>query len=482
MLEKLMAKYRNISIQIKASFWFLICSVLQKGISVITTPIFTRLLSTAEYGQYNVFNSWLSVVTVFVTLNLCAGVYTMGIVKFKEDEKAFTSSMQGLTLLLCILWTIIYICSHTFWNKVFQLTTVQMLAMFVLIWTSTSFSFWMTTQRNKYKYKLLILVTLIVSVLKPVIGIIFVINANDKVTARILGLALVEVICYPCFFFVQIKRGKHFFSKKYWKYAVLFNIPLIPHYLSNTILGSSDRIMIQRMVGESQAGIYSLAYSIAQLMNMVNDALNKTMSPWLYQKIREKKYKEISKVVYISLAIVGFCNIILITVAPEIVAIFAPKEYYEAIYVIVPVALSGFFTYMYLCFAPFEFYYEKRIWTTIGTLTSAVLNIILNIICIPTFGYIAAGYTTLISYMINALMHYFFSRKVCKKYINNIHPYNKYVLLSMSLGFIIVGLMFIPLYKYILIRYIVIAILILALFIMRKKIFSFYKELKNKKV
>lgn len=481
MLSKIMKKYNNISIQIKASLWFLVCSVLQKGISVITTPIFTRLLSTAEYGQFNVFNSWLSVVSVFVTFNLCAGVYTMGIVKFKDDERAFTSSLQGLTLSMCVCWTAVYLLFRDFWNSLFQLTTVQMLAMLVLIWTSASFNFWMTTQRNQYKYKLLIIVTLIVSVLKPVIGIIFVINAEDKVTARILGLALVELICYPCFFFIQMKRGKKFYSKKYWKYAVLFNFPLIPHYLSNTILGSSDRIMIQRMAGEAEAGIYSLAYSIAQLMSMVNDALNKTMSPWLYQKIRDKKYTDISKVVYISLAIVGVCNIFLIAIAPEIVAIFAPKEYYDAIYVIVPVALSGFFTYMYLCFAPFEFYYEKRIWTTIGTLTSALINLVLNLIFIPIFGYMAAGYTTLIAYAVNALMHYFFSRKVCRTYIGNIEPYNKTILFGMSVGFIALGMMFIPMYKHIILRYAFVILVIGVVFSQRKRLINIYRELMNKK-
>lgn len=479
MLSEIKNKYNSISIQVKASFWFLVCSVLQKGISVITTPIFTRLLSTTEYGQFNVFSSWLSVVSAIVTLNLCSGVYTMGLVKFKEDEKTFTSSLQGLTLVLCLGWTGAYFLFRNFWNHLFQLTTVQMLAMLVMIWTSASFNFWMTTQRNKFKYKLLIAVTLVVSVLKPLIGIFFVINANDKVTARILGLVLVELICYPTFFFIQIVRGKTFYSKKYWKYAVLFNIPLIPHYLSNTILGSSDRIMIQRMVGESEAGIYSLAYSIAQLMNMVNDALNKTMSPWLYQKIREKKYNEISKIVYLSLAIVGACNIVLIAVAPEIVAIFAPKEYYDAIYVIVPVALSGFFTYMYLCFAPFEFYFEKRIWTTIGTMTSAVLNLVLNIIFIPMFGYTAAGYTTLAAYMLNALMHYFFSRKVCKTYINNIRPYNKKILLFMSCAVVAAGMVFIPLYQNMVVRYAFIILIVIIAFTQKKRLIAIYKDIKN---
>ena len=77
-MSKLMNKYKSLPVQVRASFWFLICAFLQRGISTITTPIFTRLLSTAEYGQYSVFNSWLGIITVLVTLNLYSGVYTQG--------------------------------------------------------------------------------------------------------------------------------------------------------------------------------------------------------------------------------------------------------------------------------------------------------------------------------------------------------------------------------------------------------------------
>ena len=68
-MDKLIKKYKSLPVQIKASFWFLICSFLQKGISMITTPIFTRLLSTSEYGEFNVFNSWYSIAFIFVSLS-----------------------------------------------------------------------------------------------------------------------------------------------------------------------------------------------------------------------------------------------------------------------------------------------------------------------------------------------------------------------------------------------------------------------------
>lgn len=477
MLQKLIEKYQGLSAPLKATVWFFVCSVLQRGISVITTPIFTRILTTAEYGQFSVFNSWLSIISVLVTMQLAAGVYTMGIVKFREEEQIFTSSLQGLNLTLCLIWTAVYLLFRRFWNRLFSLTTVQMLAMLVMIWAGTAFNFWMTTQRNAYRYRMLVAVTLAVSLAKPVLGIFLVQHAEDKVTARILGLALVEFVSYSGFFFVQMKKGKKFFSAKFWRYALLFNLPLIPHYLSGSILGSSDRIMIQRMAGVSEAGIYSLAYSISQIMTMVNDSLNKTMSPWLYQKIREKQYGEMSKVAYPSLLVIACANLFLIAVAPEVVAVFAPEEYYEAIYVIPPVAMSVFVSYLYLCFAPFEFYFEKRIWTTLGTLASAAVNVVLNLMFIRLLGYFAAGYTTLICYAINSFMHYHFMRKVCREYLSDARPYDPKILLLITGGFMAVGFLYLPTYQNVFLRYGLTALILLAVLGWRKRLALLLREL-----
>lgn len=153
------------------------------------------------------------------------------------------------------------------------------------------------------------------------------------------------------------------------------------------------------------------------------------------------------------LGIFAFANLVLIAVAPELVAVFAPAEYYEAIYVVPPISMSVFLNDMYLCFAAFEFYKEKRMWTTIGTFTSTVLNITLNYVFIQMFGYIAAGYTTLICYLINALMHYYFMRKVCRTYMDAVKPYDAKVLIGISAVFMGIGFLYIPAYSHIFFRY-----------------------------
>ncbi|MBQ6197300.1 MAG: oligosaccharide flippase family protein [Lachnospiraceae bacterium] len=453
MVSSIKKKYYSLPIQVKASFWFLICSFMQKGISSITTPIFTRLLTTEEYGNYNAFSSWLSVITIFVSLHLYSGVYTSGLVKFKEERKVFSSSLQGLSLLLTICWTIIYLMFRSFWNSLFNLTTIQMLAMLVMIWASSAFNFWAAAQRVEYKYKALVIVTIIVSLLKPSLGVLFVINSEDKVTARILGLLLAELIGYTGLFISQMKEGKVFFSNKFWKYSLLFNLPLVPHYLSQTILNSADRIMIRDMVGAGQAGIYSLAYSVSQIMTIFNSSLTGAVSPWMYQKIKEKKIQAIANISYLTLSIIAIVNLLLICLAPEIIAIFAPPKYHEAIWVIPPVAMSVFFIFMYDYFARFELYYEKTTFMMLASVLGACLNVVLNYYFIQAFGYIAAGYTTLICYIFYVIAHYCMMRRICNKYHNGEKAFELKYLILISVAFICCGFLLMLTYQHMYLRY-----------------------------
>ena len=478
-MGKILEKYRKFPVQIKASFWFLICSVLQRGISVITTPIFTRLLTTSEYGEYNTFNSWWSIINVFVSLHLFSGIYTQGLVKFDETKHKYSSALQGLTLTLVLAWTAIYFIFQDQVNGLLHLTTLQMVALFVMIWTSAVFNFWASAQRVNYKYQRLVALTLIVSFAKPILGIFLVTHFEDKVTARILGIAGVELICYLGLFISQMTKGKTFFSKEIWKYGLTLSIPLIPHYLSQTILNNSDRIMIERLVDSSSAGIYSLAYSLSMIMTLFNSALLQTLDPWIYQKIKAKKTREIGKVAYASLGMIGVINLLLIILAPEIVRIFAPIEYHEAIWVIPPVAMSVYFLFAYNLFADFEFYFEKTKSLAFATMVGAVLNIFLNYIFIRIFGYVAAGYTTLVCYVLYAVLHYLFMRNICRTYLKGEQPYNLKILLGITILFLTLGFATLATYNSTVIRYTFVALIVCGFALNFKKIKEIILQLKE---
>lgn len=469
-------KYADMPIAMKATFWFLICSFVQRGISVITTPIFTRLMSTAEYGAFNVFISWQSILTVIVTLNLPWGVYGQGLVKFEDRKKKFAASLQLLLFLLVIVWGIIYLIFHDFFNHLLSMTTSKMLAMFIMMWTTSVFCFWSASERVDFQYKKLVLLTIIVAVSKPVLGIILVSGFTDKVTVRIWGLAVVEIICYSGLFVKQLREGRGI-DAGFWKYALAFNITLIPHYLSQTILSGADRIMVEKMIGLDEAGIYSLAYSLSLLMLVFNSSLGQALSPWIFKKIKSKDFDQIPRVVYPAMAAVGILNLLLMLFAPEIVRVFAPASYYGAIWVVPPIAMSVFFMFTYDMFANFEFYYEKTKYMSIATVLGAGINIVLNYIFIRIFGYYAAGYTTLVCYICYAVFHYCVMRFVClKDETSTVYKVNTLLLLDGI--FVTCGFLILATYRMPLIRYSMMGTAALVLIIARKRVIALIRSLK----
>ena len=123
-MNKIIQKYKNSNVAIKAALWFTICNLLQKGITMISMPIFTRLLSTEQYGVLTIYNSWYSIISIIVTLNLAGGVIFNAMTKYEDDKDRFISSMQGLSTLITIIFFVIYICFQNYFNKLFNVSSI----------------------------------------------------------------------------------------------------------------------------------------------------------------------------------------------------------------------------------------------------------------------------------------------------------------------------------------------------------------------
>ena len=161
--------YKKLSLPARASIWYMVCSVLQKGVSVLTTPIFTRILTTEQYGTISIYNSWESIITVFATLNFTAGVYNNAMVKYPEDRDGYTSVLQTWTTFITTVLFTIYFLFHSLWNNIFSLSPPLMMMMFVDIIFTAGMSFWTIRNRYEYKYFWVCIITLVVSVLSPIV-------------------------------------------------------------------------------------------------------------------------------------------------------------------------------------------------------------------------------------------------------------------------------------------------------------------------
>ena len=463
--------YEQMSIVTKATLWFVICSVLQKGIAVLTTPIFTRLMTTEQYGQFSIYSSWLQVITIFTTLRLNGAVFNKGMSKYKDDRDSYTATMQTVTLFSTIICFLIYIVFRRQINNLTELPTVIMVAMFLDLLFIPAIDYWTVKKRYEYLYIPVVVRTLLMAGLNAVIGIGSVWLLPEKGYARIISCVVVDV-CFGIWLFVyNYKKSRRRLVKEYAIFAIRFNAPLLVHYISQYILDQFDRIMVQKMVGIAAAGVYSVAYGVGLLLRIITTSINNALVPWQYEKLEKKNYKELDDVMFFVFCIVAACSIVLSCLAPEVMHILAGEAYYEGVYVIPPVALGLFFSFMYTLYANIEFYFEKTKFSMYISLGGAILNIILNYIGIKFFGYIAAAYTTLICYLLFAIGHYIYTISCVKKSSKDQeYSFRAVRLIGLSISVLVFCVIFTYLYDSIFVRYGIILTLFLALLSQRKRI------------
>lgn len=450
--QKVLNFYFNISAPVKAAVWFTICNVVQKSISFLTTPIFTRLLTTEQYGEYTTYSSWYQIISIFATLNLYYGVYNNGMTKFYDDRKRFTASMQGLcTIITCCVFAL-YILFHDFWNDVMGMSTLYTCTMFIELMFIPAYYFWSSSERYDYKYKTLIIVSLLIAVGSPILSIIAVVNTEYKAEARILSLASVQIIIGVWFYIYNFVQGKQLINKRYWKYALKFNLPLIPHYLSSVILGQSDRIMISNILGKSEAALYAVAYNVALVMNIVINAINNSFTPYMYKCMKSQNYYGIRNSSKFLVIFIGIISLISITLGPEIISVIAAPAYRDAKWAIPPIAASVFFMFLYPLFSNIEFYFDKTLYIMIASCLGAILNLVLNHLLILPYGYYAAGYTTLLCYIVYSFAHYFCASYLCRKNQISRKIFDIKLIFVMSLTVIIAMFLLLLLYPYPIIR------------------------------
>lgn len=486
MFKKLIDKYKSMSVITKAALWFSFALFLQKGISFLTVPIFTRIMSVEQYGYFSVYLSWVSVFTIIGGLEFHTCAYINGLVKdSKQSEKnELAISLLSLSFVITTIILLIFLISPSFWSNIFELPSSIILLMILEVYFIPVYNLWATKQRCNYNYKLLVCVTLLQSILNVLLGLVLVYFAEESNQAlmRVLGISGIQIVLGLVLILSFVISAKKVFSVKYWKYALKLHIPLLPHSLSLTILSSADRIMIQKIISETEAAIYSVAYSACMVVNMLKIAITQALTPWIYECLKNKEFKSLKK--NINLLMLFFSSLIFLFIlfGPELIKIVGTDEYYSAIYVLPPVAASVVFTFLYSIFSTVEFYFEKTNGIMFASIFAAVLNIILNLIFIPIFGFVAAGYTTLVCYIVLCLAHYIMMKKVVRK--NN---FNEKDFFDMKFLFIVsclvltACLLLVFTYNYFWLRYCLIGLIIIILLINVKRIKIFIEKLKKSK-
>lgn len=444
----------------------MVSNIMMRSTSIFTAPIFTRLLTTSDYGIASNFIAWLNILKVFVGIGL---PYSIGIAKidypFEFDE--YIASIQTLGSMVCVLLFTLAIIFRDLLSAWMELDRILVIFMFIYLMFSMSVVYTQEKYKFSFRYKENIYISLFNTLGTIVFSIALILIFNkQRYLGRIIGLLLPLLLMGVIFYFKILYSGWCKKFNKYWAYALKISIPMIPHSFAMVVLGQVDRIMIIKISGSSDAGLYSFGYMYAVLLSIISNAVMQAYKPWLYEKYRQGDYKSIrssSNVITLGMCIL---TLFIITVAPEALKILGSRPYWDAKYVVMPIAIGTLCQYVYSLYSGLELYHKKTTVIAIGSVSAAALNYILNSTFIPSFGYVAAAYTTFASYLALAVFHRFAYKKVCKKYVYDDKYIWTFVMITAILSILIKYL-----YEFMLIRYVVfLAILLVIVFSQKKKI------------
>ena len=155
-------------------------------------------------------------------------------------------------------------------------------------------------------------------------------------------------------------------------------MPLIFHQLSISLLAQSDKIMIQALVGNKEAGVYSIGVIITSVLAVIISSIDSAWTPWFYSKLSEKKYDILIKnnnilVIFFMYLTSGF-----ILISPDIIHVMTEKSYWDSIYTVIPLIISIYLNFMYVFSVGVEYFLKKTGFISMVTVTCVFINIIFN--------------------------------------------------------------------------------------------------------
>lgn len=378
--------------------------IATKAMAFISIPIFTRLFTQADYGIVAVFSAYVGIITVILSLNSYTAVSryyyekTDDFGEFIGTTLIFVGLIFGLTLPIYIL----------FYKQIASLMQLPGLlpiyllfaCLFAIIY-SLYYQILVPQKRSKEAAT--------ISILKGYIGfgiaVLFVyLLKENRYLGQIWATLLIGLI-FSIYFMIKIRKYSKFcFKIEHIKYISTYSIPLIPYVLSGIILAQFDRIMINNIIGSASAGLYSLGYNVGMLLLMVIGATQTALIPDFFKFLDNKEYDRLDALFEKVFSIVTIAALGLVLFAREIVIILADEKFHPGLSV-VPIVVIGYVFYeMYIVYGMYPGYKKKTVFISIVTLIAGILNIVLNAIFIPRYGYIAAAYTTVASYFILFLL------------------------------------------------------------------------------
>lgn len=397
--------------QNRVALFNILSTVLLNGISFFTGPLFTRLLGDSGYGMLKIYNIWVGVLAIVFTLQTQGTLVNARVEYPEEEQKRYQSAVMTMSLCFFLTCSVLVLLLITPLSSLLKLEPLLIIIMLIHAFGNFCVSFLNTKYIYEFKAGRNMILSLAITVITLVLSVIFILQLpqETKYYGRVVAIAgTYALVGIPACVAILL-QGRKFFDRKYWKFCIVLAIPAIFHNLSDLILGQSDQVMLQQMLGEAQLGRYAAAFTFANIMFVIFGALNRTWCPFFFEEMklgqRENMMRKTAN--FLEVFTVLSCGFVLL--APEVYHIYTSSDFWDTTW-LVPVFVTSYYI-NFLCTFPvnYEYYHKKTKVVAVVTISASVVNIVLNYFLIQWTGMAGAAIATMLSHGLQLCVHHVYT-------------------------------------------------------------------------
>lgn len=400
----------------KHSFIYAIGSLAQSIVGFILIPMYTRYLSPASYGQLEILNTLILILSMLLSFGFASALFKCYERDCKSDNEqkqlvgtAFLFIVPFATLLTVILWFFRDFLANAFLGGLDYVNLIDLLLITNLfaVFLALAFSI-MRAEEKSVRY---IIFALLKFLLVLGLNIYFVAFAKMGVFGIMLGNFIAQVFISVPFIFNLIPYFRFSFSRKLLAKLFAFGIPIIPASLAMWVMDLSDRYLLKHYDSLSEVGLYSLGYKIGMVISILLVTPFQLAWPTISFSVAKRND---TKMIYARtltywMFVSCFIALAISIFAKQIVEVAAAPDYLSA-YTIIPLIAFSYVLYgAHFVIVPGLHLKEKTRYYPLLVGIPAVLNIVLNIIFIPKYGMMAAAWSTFVCFVLMVILTYFVS-------------------------------------------------------------------------
>jgi len=376
--------------------------VLNKFIGFFLLPIYTRLLTPADYGILSLLGVTSSLATIVAQLGLGTAIFREIIYEGSDEPSVESTTLYFLLGESALFFGVLIAISPEVSTLIFGTTDWAYLLRLAFLsdWVGVVevvFNARLRARAQSSLYSLLTVARFTVGIL---LNLYYIAVLRRGVEGLIVA-ALISDALFAALYFILLARDlRRTFSLPILRRMLTFGIPLVPVGLSSLLLTMADRYFLKHFSTIAQVGLYSLGYNIGMILNLVEQAFQLAWPPHRFSIAKQPNAKhQFARILTYYLLAYGFLAMVLSLLAKELLMIMTTPKFYPAATVVPLIALSYVFSGVRHMTNTGLAILNKNYYVPPIIVGSALLNLALNYLLIPHYGMIGAAWATILSYL-----------------------------------------------------------------------------------